>query len=101
MRTPEIDILGEPCSHKGQRTYKISVKDNGLGLDTKGLDGKLFGLYQRFHTHTEGKGMGLHLVKTQIEALGGEVAVESTLNVGATFLLYLPETVLINPNSQE
>lgn len=99
LRAPKITILGEVCHHKGQRVYKISVKDNGLGLNTKNLDGKLFGLYQRFHTHTEGKGMGLHLVKTQVEALGGEVAVESTPNLGATFFLYLPETVLINPNS--
>jgi chemotaxis protein histidine kinase CheA len=44
--------------------------------------------------------MGLHLVKTQVEALGGEVAVESKPNQGATFLLYLPETVLLNPAAQ-
>ncbi|NBW37684.1 MAG: hypothetical protein EBR30_22225, partial [Cytophagia bacterium] len=51
---------------------------------------KLFGLYKRFHTHTEGKGLGLFLVKLQAESLGGSVNIQSKPGIGTTF------TVLLN-----
>ncbi len=69
----------------------LSVKDNGLGIDLNNIDiYKVFGLYQRMHDHVEGKGMGLFLVKTQIESLGGKVEIESQLDVGTTFYVYFP-----------
>jgi signal transduction histidine kinase len=72
----------------------ISVQDNGLGIDLRYAQNKLFGLYQRFHPMIEGKGMGLFLVKTEVEHLGGRVEVSSEVNVGTTFSVYLPEAVL-------
>lgn len=69
----------------------LAVKDNGLGIDLSNVDVyKIFGLYQRMHDHVEGKGMGLFLVKTQIESLGGRVKIESQLDVGTTFYVYFP-----------
>ncbi len=47
---------------------------------------KLCRLYQRFHTHTEGKGLGLHLIKGQIEALNGKV--ESRRGEGSAFKVF-------------
>jgi signal transduction histidine kinase len=71
--------------------FVISVKDNGLGIDLSKIDPyKVFGLYQRMHTHVDGKGLGLYLVKTQVEALGGKVNLESEENIGSTFKLFLP-----------
>ncbi|HEX8530045.1 MAG TPA: PAS domain-containing protein, partial [Cytophagales bacterium] len=67
---------------------RLSVADNGLGIDLARHGSKLFGLYRRFHTHVEGKGLGLHLIKTQIEALGGKVTVESREGAGTTFNIY-------------
>ena len=53
---------------------------------------KIFGLYKRFHSGTaEGKGMGLSLVKTQTESLGGRVEVESKIDEGSIFSIYLPK----------
>jgi chemotaxis protein histidine kinase CheA len=52
---------------------------------------KLFGLYRRFDTSVEGKGMGLYMVKTQVETLGGQVKVQSKLNSGTTFSIELPK----------
>jgi signal transduction histidine kinase len=62
--------------------------DNGLGIDLSKYQQSVFSLYKRFHLHVEGKGLGLYLVKTQIEALGGRVEVKSEPNEGATFLVY-------------
>ncbi len=67
----------------------ISFADNGLGLDLDRHGHYLFGLYKRFHAQVEGKGMGLHLVKTQAEALNGSIGVESREGVGSTFTLRL------------
>jgi|GEM_PF-6451913 len=66
----------------------LSVTDNGMGIDLERHGPKLFGLYRRFHTHVEGKGLGLHLIKTQIESLGGKVTVESKAREGTTFNIY-------------
>ncbi len=66
----------------------LAVMDNGLGIDLSKYQQSVFSLYKRFHLHVEGKGLGLYLVKTQIEALGGRVEVKSEPNEGATFLVY-------------
>jgi signal transduction histidine kinase len=66
----------------------LTVSDNGLGIDLRSGTYKIFGLYQRMHTHTEGKGFGLYLVQTQIEALNGKIEVESQIGQGTTFKVY-------------
>lgn len=66
---------------------KLTVTDNGIGIDLQNFGDKLFGLYKRFHTHTEGKGIGLFLVKLQVEVLDGKIGVESILNQGTKFNL--------------
>ncbi|MEO8150971.1 MAG: ATP-binding protein [Bacteroidia bacterium] len=69
----------------------LSVKDNGMGIDLKKYGEKLFGLYKRFHGNAiEGKGIGLNLVKMQVDSLGGKVEVESNINHGSTFKVYFP-----------
>ncbi len=65
----------------------LTFKDNGLGFNMKGKEERIFGLYNRFHSHVEGKGMGLFMVKTQVEALGGNIFVESNLNTGTVFTI--------------
>ena len=65
----------------------LTFKDNGLGIDLKTKGNKIFGLYNRFHFHVEGKGMGLFMVKTQIEAIGGKITVASEPNKGTEFTI--------------
>ena len=67
----------------------LEVQDNGIGIDLCKYGNQVFSLYKRFHTHTEGKGLGLHLVKMQAIALGGSVSVESSPGNGSTFRVYL------------
>lgn len=68
----------------------LKVEDNGLGIDLDMYGEKLFGLYKRFHSHREGKGLGLFLVKLQTEALDGKIEVYSELGKGTSFILHFP-----------
>ncbi|HCW08093.1 MAG TPA: hypothetical protein DGG95_12095, partial [Cytophagales bacterium] len=88
-RTPVVTIRSE---NVGDFVF-LSVNDNGIGMDLSKYEDKLFKLYQRFHTHVDGKGMGLYLVKTQVEALGGSIVAESRVNEGTTFRVYLKNQV--------
>ncbi|MFY0483919.1 PAS domain-containing sensor histidine kinase [Flavobacterium sp. PLA-1-15] len=62
-------------------------EDNGIGIDLKKYSEKLFGLYQRFHNYPDSKGLGLYLVKSQIESMGGEIQVDSEVNKGTKFII--------------
>ncbi len=68
----------------------LTLSDNGLGIDIANQGKHLFGLYKRFHYHLDGKGMGLYMVKTQVQALGGKISVDSTVGKGTTFTIQLP-----------
>jgi len=72
----------------------LTITDNGMGLDLNRVKDRLFNLYQRFHPETEGKGLGLYLVKSIIESAGGKIEVDSELNIGTTFRLYFPIATL-------
>jgi signal transduction histidine kinase len=85
-RTPQVTI----SSRIADDHILIAVADNGLGIDLGKFSGELFKLYKRFHTHTQGKGLGLYLVKQQVEKLNGRIEIESIPNTGSTFRVYLP-----------
>lgn len=67
----------------------LSVEDNGLGIDLKKHRSKLFGMYKTFHHNKDARGIGLFITKNQIEAIGGTVEVESKVNQGTVFKIYL------------
>jgi PAS domain S-box-containing protein len=66
---------------------QITFKDNGLGIDLKRHRDKVFGLYQRFHDNPDSKGLGLYLVKSQVESMGGSIIIDSEVGVGTTFTI--------------
>ncbi|MDP5229054.1 MAG: PAS domain S-box protein [Cellulophaga sp.] len=82
----EIPLI-EINSQKEKAKIILTFKDNGLGIDMKTNGDKVFGLYNRFHSHVEGKGMGLFMVKTQVELLGGKITFKSEINEGTEFLI--------------
>ena len=66
----------------------LQVQDS-LGLSPT-QQAQLFGLFQRLHTHVDGSGVGLYMVKKIVENAGGRVSVESEEGVGSTFTVVLP-----------
>ncbi|MBC6605654.1 PAS domain-containing protein [Hymenobacter sp. BT188] len=71
-----------------EETYVVmKVQDNGLGIDLS-RERQLFQMFQRFHTHVEGSGVGLYMVKKMVENAGGKIEVESEVGVGSTFTVY-------------
>jgi signal transduction histidine kinase/membrane protein implicated in regulation of membrane protease activity len=84
-RKPDVApvIILKTYKEKGHTVFEC--QDNGLGIDLILHGGKMFGLYKTFHAHKEAHGVGLFLVKTQVESQGGVVYVESTPGNGTTF----------------
>ena len=66
----------------------ISVKDNGKGIDESKLE-SIFSKYYRLENEIEGTGIGLYLVKEIINSTGGKVIVESKVDEGSDFKVYL------------
>lgn len=84
LRPLELSIR----SFKRDNFIVLTIRDNGMGMNLESHGNELFGLYKRFHSHIEGRGLGLYLVKSQIESLGGKIEIESQLNTGTTFYIY-------------
>ena len=70
----------------------LHFSDNGSGIDLKKYGDKIFGLYQKFHHHPDSKGLGLHIVSTQVKALGGKIWVNSEPHLGTTFTIQFKKT---------
>ena len=74
---------------------QLFVRDNGPGIK-KEYQQRIFGLFQRADSSTEGTGVGLAISKRVIEVHGGRMWVESTPGQGSTFWIGLPATVVVN-----
>ena len=69
--------------------YKIvNFKDNGVGINMEKYGHELFGMYKTFHKNKDARGLGLYIIKAQIEAMQGKIEVESEVDTGTTFKLY-------------
>jgi len=67
----------------------LEFEDNGLGI-IKEQQSKLFTMFKRFHSHVEGSGIGLYIVKRIIENNGGKIEVDSEVGRGTTFKIFFP-----------
>ena len=65
----------------------LFVTDNGLGIEESKKD-RIFDMFRRLHTHVEGSGIGLYMVKRIVENNGGRITVESRKESGSTFTVY-------------
>jgi light-regulated signal transduction histidine kinase (bacteriophytochrome) len=75
--------------------YKIYIRDNGIGFDSKYAE-EIFVVFKRLHSYHEfeGTGIGLSICKKIVEKHKGFISAESSLNEGSTFIITLPEKLL-------
>jgi PAS domain S-box-containing protein len=71
---------------------QLVLSDKGLGFDMDAVKDKIFGFNQKFHNHSDSKGIGLYLVYNHVTSLGGKIAIESRVNEGATFIISFPKS---------
>ncbi len=75
-------------TYRTEKEKVIQFSDNGSGINMAKYENNLFKLYKRFHPNIEGRGIGLFLVKTHVEAIGGYINVQSKPDVGTTFSIH-------------
>lgn len=80
-RLPKIHIY----TAKANDHVQLIVQDNGKGIDLEKFGDRIFKMYQVFHDNADAKGIGLYLIKNQVESLGGSIEVKSTPGEGSTF----------------
>ncbi|MFI8377215.1 PAS domain S-box protein [Leeuwenhoekiella sp. NPDC079379] len=69
----------------------ITASDNGLGINLERYGDRIFGLYKTFHKHSDARGLGLYMTKSQVEVMGGAITVQSKVGEGTTFTIKLHE----------
>ena len=75
-----------------QDKISVSIKDNGIGMDSEELGMIYTRFYQIDKSHSgEGSGLGLAIVKRIVEISNGEINVQSEKGKGTTFTIILPQ----------
>jgi PAS domain S-box-containing protein len=82
---PDRTLLIEVKTFYRKKNIILEVKDNGLGINLEKYGHQIFKLQKTFHRHPESRGIGLFMIKNQIEAMGGDISISSEENVGTTF----------------
>lgn len=91
LRVPVINISTQNIN--GQ--IVLTVQDNGMGINLQRHGKSLFGLRKTFHRHAEAKGLGLFITKTQVDAMGGEIQVDSIVDGGTTFKIIFNKIIVV------
>ncbi len=86
-RSADRELKVSISTIKDEDFTSLIFEDNGIGIDLEKYKEKIFGLYQRFHNYPNSKGLGLYLVKSLIEGMGGAITVESEVDRGTKFIL--------------
>lgn len=74
-----------------EKSLSFHVQDNGMGINLQANGGKLFGMYQTFNENADARGLGLFITKYQVNAMGGDITVESTPGEGTIFTIRMPK----------
>jgi signal transduction histidine kinase len=79
----------------GDHEYTVMVRDNGIGIALESVNA-VFRQFFRAHVDrddelgVDGAGLGLSIVADCVQAIGGRIAVESTVGAGTEFTIALP-----------
>lgn len=86
-RDPHIQIFSKSTAIGG---VEINFSDNGIGMElNEAKRKKIFDMYGRLSGRSVGKGLGLYLVKTQLDTMNGSIQVESKPKKGTVFTINL------------
>jgi len=90
-----IDAIGVDgtltiLAYEEQEQLIIKIKDTGCGLSEEAID-QLFNPFYTTKAPGEGTGLGLYIVYTEVEKLGGTISVSSVLEKGTEFTLVFPK----------
>lgn len=83
LRTPKIHFQSEISNNK----VVLVASDNGLGIDLEEHGKDIFGFKKIFHKNPDARGIGLFLIKAQVEGMGGTISVASKVDVGTKFTI--------------
>ena len=72
---------------------ELRFTDNGIGIEPQ-YQSKIFDLFFRATTHSQGTGLGLFIVRDTIEKLKGTIEVHSIPDEGTTFIIQVPNQIL-------
>lgn len=89
---PDLKPVIKIKSHKVKNKITLVFEDNGIGMDLSVLENKIFKPFNRYHDGQKGNGIGLFIVKTQVEALKGKLSVNSAVNKGSEFRIEFETT---------
>lgn len=84
---PTGSLAVKISAQKTEGKIWVTIADNGLGMDLNSYKDKVFKMYQRFHLHIPGKGLGLFLTRLRMKKLRGEIEIESENGIGTLFRL--------------
>ena len=84
-RDPEITVF----TYEENGKKYLMVRDNGLGIDLEKHGKDLFKLYKTFHGNKNALGLGLFLTHNEVQAMGGDITVESKVDKGSKFIVTL------------
>ncbi len=68
---------------------KIGITDNGIGIQ-EGLVEKVFDMFYRATSASDGTGLGLYIVKTAVEKMGGKINLSSVYDKGTSVSIVIP-----------
>jgi K+-sensing histidine kinase KdpD len=92
-RHPDRPPVVELDSFYENDKIALRIKDNRKGINLKKHGADLFGMYKTFHGNPDAQGIGLYITKYQVEAMGGEIKVESKENIGTTFIIFFESCI--------
>lgn len=78
-------------AHTLANQLELTIKDNGIGIADESQS-KIFDMFYRSSGDIPGSGLGLYIVKSIVEKIGGTISVESQIGMGTTFTIQLQNT---------
>jgi signal transduction histidine kinase len=79
----------------------VSVYDNGIGIDPA-VQPRIFDMFYKGNTRSKGNGLGLYIVNKSLQALEGEIKLESVVNEYSRFIMYFPVNLApVSPQLEE